>query len=1439
MTKNTKADLVTLLKGNFYEANLLNKETPLKDLDEIESENWSTIDLETIPNFLLNDSLAGNPYYQVTKANRRNKDTYRGTPRTDFLNYKKHSEMVKDYDEDSYFSIIDNAYSTYAKRQQELGDDAVDEAQKKIHYNNKKLLLDRQAEFKYDNRMDKIYEGIKDTFYFPQDVVTALGKGAFDALSFTAGDVPIYGGRLINHIINTVGVDVLGNSDFFTSGRIKAEMDSTPDVENIYGEYYDPNSLTERIGAGVKGFQKESRFSPQGVRNIVEEQTTRFIPYRSSFMGSPSVRDTSETVADLVGLSNVLKNRFIKKGQKVQDKGDAFIDKIASLSEKSFRQTLKQDGVITALRYKSFLPRAEGYNYAYKAIQNNAEGAALMRRYNMGQLGFGVLVGTDHLLLNDFLSTTNIPTSDLPIVGEEGAIPLFTLDTPAILPLSYVASFGMNTFGNRLIDKAQAGAAHIQLAMKAFPLSPDPRFLTGSKFLQKKTTKDVMRDYIINVKRVNPEVADAAIKNIENYGKTIVVDRRGGKGNEYTVFDKLLDMWVQNVRGQTTANPLKQDGKLTVAYKSFDELMGYMNMSRQEINAIGRLVQQVNNLNETERNEVITQIEATSKLQEDIMGHFMTADENGVLQVKEEFSNPNRLGPNQKPLTVDDVLNFRMFVDDFITQGQVSELRNAIAKGADMNLLGSDLSSVLSNERLNILKQEENNLAALTKMHNLLLTTMPTENPDIENFMNSAGIVLKGYKENNIKEQSKLVDEIQTLQKIGELDMSGTPYPDLVLKVEQALGENIGGETLGSVRRFDNFYTKIVGKDDKGIAGRVNLGKLAREGNNAEIERILGTKKRGQSINPGLIGKAYAPVKNKKVSAVFPDLDQEELVSLNEAIQAARGNPIVRRGGYVIKNIAEEGQEPFYELNPNLKVDVLIAARGNLFRQQTAMLNDPRTLANASLNFGDKAGFLTELLEEVPGFEKANKTYRDLATPVNNYISDVLRQLTPSGEKEVTDYRMVGTFINFAKEDPELAAQYITGRHENDIGEIIPGFKIFGPKTLDIVTKGIAHQIEQGNITTSDFRNLSDNLFPLIFGEDAPKVGPITGAPKLVFRGKGGDLQSLIQARDALPAEAQSIISQYSGDLKIKEQEYADNIVNLDKILEGTVAGRGPKEETKFLDQLGTNREGMIQVREDFLRFDPGMTESQYNASVMTLVSEKIYEDLASVSVEGVKPPSEFLPEPQIKISPTENIFPIRPTSPKDKPLRQKMDDNQLTFEKILTGQVDQYSAIVKKYTPIIQVHGTKEQRENLTVSEQVRDLMQVITTPEKGGRILNIPEPLPLKTLLSMTNSYMRQVIGGRWFFTMLGINSYRNKNARFLTNILMNPVSRDTIAKLTEGKPLSEEEIPVAENLLFAILPNATQLGYLGDEAAKKDEELKQDFSDWFNKNVLNKFK
>ena len=201
------------------------------------------------------------------------------------------------------------------------------------------------------------------------------------------------------------------------------------------------------------GFQNKSVIGPEGVRKVTSE-SVEVVPYLSAPYGYPLVRETAEIVADLGGLSSALIKRLTKRGTAVADKGNDFITKIQTISETGFKQSAAQFGIGTAVRYK-YIPgfRAKDYNYAYEATRKTQEGAALMRKYKMGQVGFGVLMGGDQLILNGLLSQTELPTSKLPVIGKEGAVPLVTLDTPVIMPLTYVSMMGMHRFGDSLLNK--------------------------------------------------------------------------------------------------------------------------------------------------------------------------------------------------------------------------------------------------------------------------------------------------------------------------------------------------------------------------------------------------------------------------------------------------------------------------------------------------------------------------------------------------------------------------------------------------------------------------------------------------------------------------------------------------------------------------------------------------------------------------------------------------------------------------------------------------------------------------------------------------------------------------------------------------------------------------------------------------------------------------
>ena len=274
------------------------------------------------------------------------------------------------------------------------------------------------------------------------------------------------------------------------------------------------------------------------------------------------------------------------------------------------------------------------------------------------------------------------------------------------------------------------------------------------------------------------------------------------------------------------------------------EKMSYMDLSIAEVKAVRQIMVEMDKLPAEQRQQIQEYSNNMFALQDQVMNYFTEPDANGVLQVKERFANPNRLGPNQKPLTIDDVLKYRLFIDDFINQGLVSEVRNAIAKGADMGLLGSDLTSVLNNERLDIAKQEENNIIALTKIHNSLLN-LESPGTDVQQFMDHAGEALLAYKVANQKEQNKISRSLDDYRDLMSYEGSNIRPTELRIKVESALGgKALEGDILKSVLDFDNTYTKLTGGAEgsgESYVGRKTLGEIARRENDLSRAEILGS----------------------------------------------------------------------------------------------------------------------------------------------------------------------------------------------------------------------------------------------------------------------------------------------------------------------------------------------------------------------------------------------------------------------------------------------------------------------------------------------------------------------------------------------------------------------------------------------------------------------
>lgn len=1448
---------------------------------DIDISAMSEEERDTIGHPLLNTGNGGNPYMIARSMGKELKDRYRESSRYD-LGYQINKETAKDWDEDPYFEMIDNYYANFANSFKDLADNETDPDKKTVYQNNINAILNTQSQFKTERAMDTIYNVGSQPFKLAHDILTIGGRGTINANTFLLGDIPLYAVRFGNHLLNTLGEDFILNN--LQGGRRKALADITEDKTNLYGETFDPNSPTERSGAFLRGFQNESAIGPEGARKLNAE-SVKIAPYLSSPFGRPIVRETAEIVADLGGLSRSLVRRLARRGAGVADKGDDFLTKIQTISETSFKESAAQFGYTTAARYKA-IPgfRAKDYNYAYEATRNTAEGAALMRKYKLGQIGFGVLMGGDQLILSGLLTQTKLPTSKLPVIGEDGILPLFTLDTPVIMPLTYVSMMGMHKWGDKIVGKKNEILSTMQLAMKARSMLPDPRFLTRGegglpvigRFGQRKTSKDVIDYHLLNVKRISPEVIKEINKKIDSFGETIIADRRGDA--TFTVHDKLLDMWLtRNNPKNRTANPIVQDPKMEAAMNAMTEKMGYMDMSAAEVKAVRQILVEMDKLPAEQREEIEKYANNMFALQDQVMNYFTEPDANGILQVKERFANP--AGVNQKPVVIEDVLKYRLFIDDFINQGLISEVRNAIASGANMGLLGSDLKSVLNNERLDIARQEENNIVSLTKIHNSLLN-FESPGTDVQQFMDHAGEALLAYKIANQKEQNKISRSLDDYRALMDYEGSNIRPTELKIKVESALGgKALEGDILKSVLDFDNTYANLTGGADgsgKSYDGRKNLGKIARRENNLSRAEILGSNIIKRDDGTAILGRVteeYNKARlnrdgtNRTVAQIFPQLanDAVQLKTLHDLVAGA-ASPLVTEPIAIITPASDtsstvttptetgslmevfENTPETVQINPKATIDSIIAARSQYNNLQTQAIESGNF--QAAKVYRENAAKLTNYLTDVPGFEKANEVYSNLANPVNNWFGYLTDKLKGRSEKAITDYNLTSEFVLYAIEQPELAAGYVTGNHENAItGEVASnGYQIFGPKTKSIVAQSIAHMIEDNTLSLEQFGFLERNFLKDIFPpKGEPVKGLATGQDQIVLSGQGKDLQKLITAKESLPSEIKQLVRGQEDELNIQFEKYQADIVNIDTIVEGTVAGVGPKNERAFINKLGTNIQGMVELRTSILELNPNLTEVAYNSAVVTLAGEMIYEDLASVSVKGFKPTQMKAVNPLEIDKKTTKYLRKDVTEikiPSNVPLREQMQKQGVLFDEIIKGQTDAYGAIIKKYDAIIRAHGTNQQIADLDMSEQVRKLMKLTTDKvlqgDKSDKVLNIPQPMPIKTMLSLVNSYQRQVIGGRWLLTMAGINSARNRNARFLTNILMNPASRDVIYKLSIGKSMSKAELTYAEALLFTMFPSSTDIyeDISSGEAKTKDEEAREAWGKYFDETFVPKF-
>ena len=175
---------------------------------DIDISAMSEEERNTIGHALLNTGDGGNPYMIARGMGKDIKDKYRKSSRYD-PNYQINREEAKDWDEDKYFEIIDGYYADFANEFKDLANNETDPDKKTLYQNNMNAILDTQSQFKIERAMDTIYNLGTQPFKFATDVLTTGVRGRINAETFLKGDIPIYSVRLANHLLNTLGEDVI------------------------------------------------------------------------------------------------------------------------------------------------------------------------------------------------------------------------------------------------------------------------------------------------------------------------------------------------------------------------------------------------------------------------------------------------------------------------------------------------------------------------------------------------------------------------------------------------------------------------------------------------------------------------------------------------------------------------------------------------------------------------------------------------------------------------------------------------------------------------------------------------------------------------------------------------------------------------------------------------------------------------------------------------------------------------------------------------------------------------------------------------------------------------------------------------------------------------------------------------------------------------------
>ena len=559
-------------------------------------------------------------------------------------------------------------------------------------------------------------------------------------------------------------------------------------------------------------------------------------------------------------------------------------------------------------------------------------------------------------------------------------------------------------------------------------------------------------------------------------------------------------------------------------------------------------------------------------------------------------------------------------------------------------------------------------------------------------------------------------------------------------------------------------------------------------------------------------------------------------------------------------------KDPSY-IPPKVNVDDLILARSAI----VSMIYKDGAAAKAS-GLSDVATTITEVLNKIPGYQKANETYAAYAKVWKNDFGAMLTEQQPGGNKAMSEFTLMESFIKYGIQQPPLAA-------EN-------AFAYFGPTYKEMIARGFAYGIDNNRFDSKELLKAKPFLkelfnYNIATNSRGEVIRSRIGKEVEKIKGKGGEIQTLIDTSGILKSELKlDANTRKANEVKaIQDSENAQ--IQLDKVI-FSLSG-GEERVVPFIKDFAGKSVSAMNNTALTIIDNSSLTMAQVKDGLLTGLKETLINDLVYGSELSMKPAEVGASTATLQTNPKENVAVIQgqniPTPSKiikELPAEPVVEEGSRpsgareTTETIFSGDMDRLSLgiptamggkgifnqkgyisfqdenilkqlnnkklewtdVLKGWTTalntsllengnLIEFLSTGEGAvtyltQDVKLLNELKDTQKnaldinLTLAKNPSRRPVNIPRKWTSAQITGWTNTYMKRITSRTYALGYASFQGMKMRNARMQVRMLTDPAVRESMQLVFRGKAdmVSYSAKQSVKGLLVYLLPTVAEL-------------------------------